>query len=355
MLLHNTRELRSVDTVLISSDSRYIHGMLEWIVGFYNANNAATRRDEPPRDAEADCEEFLNDLRPHTLEYFETISYSHLGPRSIKALGSQLNSLVELKLTSLKIEAIAELPSLTLPPALSDLVLTDSMPAARTTEFYSIVTRVADWISSCKALRRLELRRFVDDSALLSQALTDEGPHLTTLSVSGYRMAGSRAFHEALASQQKLQNLYLRGEGSDNPDENIALVQSIGQLNDLRELELKDVSDGFFPDHVMSMTPFLPNLERLWISGDYFDDGIWNAFLCLPKLQSLAIHALSEFTVQGILNFITQLRPGNKGFVLSILNATTEGNLAEEEQAVINDTLRHNLDGSFDFGLAHGG
>lgn len=321
----------------------------------FSALTMPARKNEPPRNAEADCEEFLNELRPQTLEYFETISYSQLGPRSIRAMGFHLNSLVELKLTSLTIEAIAELPSLISPPALRVLVLTDSIPASRDDEFYSTLTRVAGWISSCESLRRLELRRFVDDSALLSLALTDEGPHLTTLSITGYTMATSRPFHEALASQQMLQNLYLRGEGTDNPDDNATLVQSISQLNDLRELELKDISDGFFPDHVMTMTPFLPQLERLWISGDYFDDGIWNAFLCLPKLQSLAIHALSEFTTQGILSFITQLGAGNKGFALSILNATVEGNLTEEEQSVIRDTLRHNLDGSFDFGLAQGG
>lgn len=233
-------------------------------------------------------------------------------------------------------------------------MLTDSIPTLRNADFYATVTQVANWISSCKSLRHLELRRFVDDSALLAQALTDEGPHLTTLSITGYSMAGSRGFHEALASQQTLQNLYLRGEGSDNPEENNALVEVIGQLNDLRELELKDISDGFFPDHVMTMMPFLPHLERLWISGDYFDDGIWNAFMCLPKLQSLAIHALSEFTAQGILGFVTQLGPSNRGLNLSILNATVEGNLTEEEQAVIRDTIKHNLDGTFDFGLAQG-
>lgn len=355
MLSRSTLGIRSVGIAQTSSNSQYILGMPERNIVQFPWLKLHSRRNEPPRNAEADCEEFLNELQPQSLEYFETISYSQLGPRSIKAFGSQLNSLIELKLTSLTIEAIAELPSLASPPALRVLVLTDSISTLRDAKFYSTVTQVADWIRSCNSLRRLELRRFFDDPALLSLALTDEGPHLTTLSVTGYSMATSGAFHEALSSQQNLQNLYLRGEGSDNPNDNAILVQSISQLNDLRELELKDISEGFFPDHVMTMIPFLPNLERLWISGDYFDDGIWNVFLCLPKLQSLAIHALSEFTSQGILSFITQLRPSNKGFALSVLNATTEGSLTEEEQSVIRDTLKNNLDGSFDFGLAQGG
>ncbi|PWY73645.1 hypothetical protein BO70DRAFT_364545 [Aspergillus heteromorphus CBS 117.55] len=308
-------------------------------------------KNDPPRNAEADSEVFLNELRPDTLEYFEVLSYSQLGPRSIKSIGSHLNSLTELKLTSLTIETIAELPSLTAPPALKVLVLTDSIPAAPDENFYSTVTRVAEWICTCRSLRRLELRRFVDDSTLLSQVLADEGVRLTSLSLAGYTMAGSHAFHEALACQQTLQMLYLRGEGGEFPQDNELLVQAIAQLHDLRELELKDISDGFTPDHVIALTPSLPLLERLWISGDFFDDGALTAFLCLPKLQSLAIHAFSKFTADGILGFIAQLGSGNRGFNLTILNAV-DSTLTEDAQTVIRDTLRVSLDGSFDYGLA---
>ncbi|RAK99130.1 uncharacterized protein BO80DRAFT_410751 [Aspergillus ibericus CBS 121593] len=308
-------------------------------------------KNNPPRTAEADCEQFLNELRPNTLEYFEILSYSQLGPRSIKSIGSHLNSLAELKLTSLTIESIAELPSLTAAPALNVLVLTDSIPAARDENFYAVVRRVAEWMCSCRSLRRLELRRFVDDSFLLSQVLADEGIHLTTLSLAGYAMVDGRAFHEALACQQTLQNLYLRGEASEFMQGNELLVQAISQLNNLRELELKDISDCFTTDHVIAMTPYLPHLERLWISGDFFDDGALNTFLCLPKLQSLAIHAFSRFTADGILGFISQLGPGNRGFNLTILNAV-DSSLTEEAQNVIRDTLKVSLDGSFDYGLA---
>jgi hypothetical protein len=297
----------------------------------------------------------LNELRPNTLEYFEVLSYSHLGPRSIRAIGSHLNSLTELKLTSLAIRTIAELPLLTAPPALKVLVLTDSIPAAQNEEFYQIVTRVAEWIRICKALRQLELRRFVDDAVLLSQALPDENLRLSSLSLTGYSISGGRAFHESLTHQPSLQGLYLKGEGSDAPEDNELLVQSISQLNSLRELELKDISDGFTTDHLMTLTPFLPQLERLWISGDFFRDEVWSAFLCLPKLQSLIIHAPSSFTVQGILDFITQLGPGNRGFSLSILSSAPHTDITEEGEKLIREVLKSELDGSFDFALALGG
>ncbi|KAF7587265.1 hypothetical protein BBP40_007504 [Aspergillus hancockii] len=309
-------------------------------------------QDQPPKNAEVDSEQFLNELRPDTLEYFEVLSYSHLGPRSIKAIGSHLNSLTELKLTSLGIGTIAELPSLTAPPALKVLVLTDSVPAVRNEEFYQIVTRVAEWLRSCKALQQLELRRFVDDPRLLSQALPDENLHLSSLSLTGYSISGSRAFHEALSHQPSLQGLYLRGEGSDAPEDNEPLVQAIGQLNNLQELELKEISDGFTVDHLMTLTPFLPRLKRLWISGDFFRDEVWSAFLCLPRLRSLIIHAPSSFTVQGILDFIMQLGPGNRSFGLSILSSAHSTDITEEGEKLIREVLNSELDGSFDFALA---
>ncbi|KAE8151281.1 hypothetical protein BDV25DRAFT_152844 [Aspergillus avenaceus] len=309
-------------------------------------------QNEPSRNAESDSEQFLNELRPNTLEYFEVLSYSHLGPRSIRAMGSHLNSLTELKLTSLTIEAIAELPSLNSPPALKVLVLTDSVPAARNDEFYAAVTRVAEWIRSCKALRRLELRRFVDDPFLLSQALSDENLRLTYLSLTGYSISDGHAFHEALSNQSSLAGLYLRGEGSDVPEDNELLIQTIGQLNSLQELELMNISDGFTCDHLITLAPFVPHLERLWISGDYFRDDVWLAFLCLPKLRSLVVHAPSSFTAQGVLRFISELGPGNRGFGLSILSSAHDTDITEEAEKLIREVLKTQLDGTFDFGLA---
>ncbi|PYI26403.1 RNI-like protein [Aspergillus indologenus CBS 114.80] len=307
-------------------------------------------RDRPPTTAEAESEQFLEQLQPNTLETFELISLSQLGPRSIVALGSHRQSLSELKLTSLTVDGIAQLPSLTALPSLRVLTLTDSVPSARDERFYTIVSQVAEWIGSCESLRQLEVRRFVDDPFLLSRTLTSEGVKLTSLSLSRYSMAGSQAFHEALACQQTLRTLNLSGESSFSNRDNEILVQALSQLSNLRELDLKDISDGFTQDHAMALTAFLPRLEKLWISGDFFDDTVFQAFTHLPKLESLVIPAFSKFTADGILDFISQLGPGNKGFNLSILNAV-DSTLTEEAQLLISETLKANLDGSFDYGI----
>lgn len=305
-------------------------------------------------NAESESETFFNELIPNSLEYFEIISRSRLGPRSINSLKTQLGSLSELKLTSLTIETIASLPYLTEPPALKVLSLTDSSPVARDERFYEIVSKVANWMRTFRCLERLELRRFLDDPALLSKVLVDNKIRLSSLSVAGYAMSGASAFHEALSCQENLTHLYLRGESSELPADNELLAQALAPLHKLRSLELKDISDGFTLDQAMALIPCLPNLERLWISGDYFTDEIWMTFLGLSRLQTLFIYALSEFTAEGILHFIAQLGPGNHGFTLSILNAITDKFMPETSQDVIRGALKASLDGSFDFGLAQG-
>ncbi|KAI9368497.1 hypothetical protein BJX61DRAFT_537211 [Aspergillus egyptiacus] len=304
------------------------------------------------RDAETDAEELFNTLRPNSLEYFEVLSFSHLGPRSIKALGTQKDSLMELKLTSLDINTIRELPSLTALPRLEVLTLTDSAPTAWDEQFHTTVGEISEWLQSCTKLKRLELRKFLDDTELLTKVLTTSDIHLTTLSFSGCKLSATRGFLDVLASHTSLQTLYLRGEGSENPNDNANLVQALTSLSDLRDLELKDVSDFFTMDNVLTLTPFLPQLERLWISGEAYNDSLWDAFLCCPNLKSLAIYALSNFTAAGVIEFISRLGPANKGMNLSILNAVCAASFPYETQVLIREFLEEGFKGSFDFGLA---
>lgn len=351
-ILRSPLETRSATTVLSSSESQRTDGMSPDKCFCSDADNVVFRASNGPWHTEAESERFLNELRPHTLEHFEVISFNFLSSDSISGLSSHLSSLTELKLTSLGLNAIASLPSLTAPPALRALALTDSKVLVDNDLVESIVTHLGQWIHSCKSLKELHIRRFVlDPNTLLSQALANGGPRLTTLSLSDYAAAEAHEFHETLGSQKTLQNLYLNGEGMEPVEDNMHLVQAFAELNKIRVLELKGVSNGFTPDHVMALVALIPRVERLWIDGDYFDDSIWLAFRCLPKLRSLVIQALSEFSEQAIISFITKLKSGSHGFNLSIMNSITEAELSEDAQKSIRNIL---VSGSFEFGLAQG-
>ncbi|RMZ38716.1 hypothetical protein CA14_011957 [Aspergillus flavus] len=302
------------------------------------------------RNAEVDSEKFLHELRPNTLDSFEVLILSNLGPRTVRALSSHWNSLAELKLLSLGIEAIAELHLLTAPPALKVLTLQHSTVGVYEEAYSRSLNRVADWIRSCKALQRLELIRFMkDDALLLAKVLPEESLRLSSLSVEGCRTHDAILFHEILHHQSSLQYLYLEGHKINQPEHNGSLVRSISQLNSLRELELEHISDGFTTDHLKTLTPCLPHLERLRISGEYFRDDALDAFLCLHRLQSLIIDGPNSFTTQGLLSFITQLGPGNRGFALSIFKSANGTDITEEAQKPIRELLESKLDGAFLF------
>lgn len=305
---------------------------------------------------DSEAEKFLTDLRPNTLESFETVSYSSLREGSIRGLGSHLNSLEVLNLSSLNADTVRSLVSLPALPRLKKLILTDSKPFPKDEAYTALSRQFGEWIYSCKSLRLLNLRVFVDDIFfLLSHALREDGPRLTTLDFSCLStVAGIDSFYEALATQGTLQNFRVTGDCFEEPEYIGGMVQALVHLKNLRALDLYGVSDGFTPDHIMALMPFLPRLEHLAVGGDHFDDTIWKAFLCLPKFKSLTINALSDFTAQGILDFIAQLGPGNTGFNLSIMSSTNDANLTDEEQKLINDTLENSLGGVFEFCLAQG-
>lgn len=85
-----------------------------------------------------------------------------------------------------------------------------------------------------------------------------------------------------------------------------------------------------------------------------FSDAIWDDIASLKSLQKLEFYALTEFTAQGIYNFISKLGPGNKGFSLSILMEDPEYNLLPDEILRIREMLMEKLDGEFEFSLIGG-
>ncbi|KAB8261124.1 hypothetical protein BDV32DRAFT_148687 [Aspergillus pseudonomiae] len=307
---------------------------------------------EPPIDGDATLENFLNKLRPNTLEHYEVLNCSQQGPRSIRALSSHWDSLAVLSLDRLRTTAVAELVSLSAPPALKVLALSNTV-WIRDEAPPQPIDQVADWIRRCKTLQQLELVHFTDDDPfLLAKVLPEESLHLSSLSLKDYWIHTASPFHEALHKHPSLRYLHLNGQGSDEPEHNESLIQGISQLPNLRGLKLEGVSSGFIMEDFMALTPHLPHLERLWIDGKYFCNRIWNALLCLPKLKGLTIAGRSAFKGKDILDFIDQLGPGNRGFRLSILKSTDDTDINDITEHLVRDHLRSKLNGYFDFDWA---
>jgi hypothetical protein len=76
---------------------------------------------------------------------------------------------------------------------------------------------------------------------------------------------------------------------------------------------------------------------------------VWRGIRTLPNLRSLSFHAVTSFTYDGIMFYISTLQPSNAGLQLSIMCADANSDLAPHEIANIRDALAAKVDGRFDF------
>lgn len=71
----------------------------------------------------------------------------------------------------------------------------------------------------------------------------------------------------------------------------------------------------------------------------------------LHNLRALEIQALTSFSVNGILGYISTLQPTNQGLNLLVLNQNPDYDISEKEQSVIQKSIAEKVDGRFEFVL----
>lgn len=307
-------------------------------------------------DADQKFADFLNEINPQTLESLEIFSYASIGAESFLALSCHGDSLKELKLGSINASAMQSLNMLAGCTNLTTLLLTDAtnrsvdLKNAHNDVFLEMVA----WLTSCKKLRSVTFRNLRGSQDLLTPMLLENDIHLISLELKGYAMADAGDFHQALANQPSLQELQLQGDSDEVGDGVATLVESLSHLVNLTDLRLQDVSDYFTDEVIGRLARSLPKLEGWWTSGWGVTDAIWRDVANLKWLRRLDMAATSRFTAHGILDFILNLGPGNKGLVLAIMMADVDCDLTEGEQTMIRETIAANIDGRFEFQLQRG-
>ena len=290
------------------------------------------------------------------MESFEIFSVSQIGAESFLALNCHRETLTELKLNGVKAESIPALSMLKGCTNLTSLLLSEIGVATQDLEkrHNDIFLEVVAWLCQCKKLRTISLCNLLSAPALLTPVLLQSSIHLTKLALEGYLMSESRDFHRALSQQTSLQDLWLKGESSENPEDIDVLVESLSKLENLTDMRLQEVSDYFLDRHFCTLAK---NLERLevWESSGYgITDAIWSDMNSMKSLRRLEFNALTRFTSNGIMDFILNLGPGNNGLLLNIAMQDVDYNLTEEEQSMIRETMTSKADGRFDFMLFRG-
>ncbi|KAI9867073.1 MAG: hypothetical protein M1813_000471 [Trichoglossum hirsutum] len=291
---------------------------------------------------------FLMGLRPQTLEVFEVIGRADMNNESLLALNTHHHqSLRELKLSGLHITAL---------PILRNCVMLESFRLDA--EFTDtglgepVISGITAWLRSCKKLQNISLVRMTHSQKIMTPVLLENDIKLLNLELEGYMVPESTEFHQALTNQTSLQSLKLKGDDAD--EDKGLLVDCLAKLTNLRELELREISDSFEDADICRLVRDLGELQVFWTSGIGVSDAVLPA-LVKPKLRNLSFSALTMFTRDGILKYISSLDPEqNRGLVFSVLNADPDSNLSEADRMQIRISISEKVNGWFEFHLARG-
>ncbi|KAI3320391.1 hypothetical protein HD806DRAFT_506208 [Xylariaceae sp. AK1471] len=303
--------------------------------------------------AAEDLAAFFLALHPNSLQRFEVLSFNDLGEATLAALNTHSESLRVLHLRSLLPSAVNKLDLLSGCTALESLLI--EYGRIDTTVFDTFgpaeITKVAAWISSCKALRELNFNHFGDVLPILRYVLQAPEIRLEQLVIQDYPSASeeiTKATWGALGQQDRLQFLTIALQDSSLDglvlEQHPELTDSICQLSNLTTLNLMQTYVSF--TEIRRIAIALPHLEELSFGGDLVDDSILGYLSALSRLVSLSINAITAFKFANIQAFAQRLDPvGNSGITVDLLNQWYEAKLTEEEETWLNEYYAEKLNG----------
>lgn len=170
----------------------------------------------------------------------------------------------------------------------------------------SVYSEVVQWLQRCDNLFTLDFQKVPGGTKILGEALESSKIRLRTLNVKSDDI--SPELYQSLGSQTDLVQLSVRivdedileaGEGRRDQ-----LVDSIRQCHELRELETNELLSI---DQFTQITAALPMLREIDLNGDLIDDTFLAPLLKLPQLKAFTVFGPSNFTFDGILDFLEAL------------------------------------------------
>lgn len=317
--------------------------------------------------ADNNLSEFFDNLRPNSLSYFEMIHSNDIHKASFSSLSKHSDSLGELKLSSLKSNAIVCLGLLKDCKNLTTLVIQDREGRVDLENAENdILLEVVSWLKGCRKLENLTIDNFFSGVRIAVPVLLDESIKLKKfeiilvpspplpqgvlhiINLQGHQDP-SPDLYSALAHQTGLEELKLRGDGLNLETKIDRIVQNICKLQQLRTLDLLGFSDNFHDAQLGLLFDHLFQLRELSISGDSITDSILPNLRNLKFLRSLHFNAFTRFTFAGLQGYILNLAPTNDGLLLSIMSQDSKYNLNERKLATLRADIERKVKGKFEF------
>lgn len=284
------------------------------------------------------------------MRQLNTINDIRAGAESFLALNQHGKSLEDLRICI----SVASAPYLSLLEgctALKYLRIEDTygqvdLEATQNDVFLGVIT----WLTKCENLQQLVFPNFQSGASIATPVMLEHKIALTHVEMDNYVLKDHKAFHQALVHQQSsLRYLSLSGDTDGMfRDDLDTLVDSLKQLHQLRDLKLL-LPEVLRDEHTVTILSDLNSLEDLYVSGLELNDIVLDSVAALPNLRNVTLSGISKFTVDGLLDFVSRLGPGNSGIRLSIDMADPESLLPEESVAMVRECLVEKTGGTFEY------
>lgn len=317
-----------------------------------------TKKASVAPDYDAQLAGFIRGLPSQTLQSLRTVSRRGVGVDVCEALNLHGQSLVELRVI-FEQDAIPALALLNQCTNIQSLHLELYSQQSLEETHKDVQAKFIDWLASCHALHTVSLTGFKSAPNILIPLLLNPKLRLQDLSLGGstagdrthlYSMVQNRDFHLALATQSSLEGLSLAGDGEGSGLDDIeALVSSLGELKQLRKLQLFGVSEFFSDKDVISIFTSLQNLEEVYIGGYGISDSALLAASRLGDLKMITFAGVTSFSADGLRQFLGALGPGNEGISISVEMADPDRLIPDPIITAIREEFSSSLGGKLEY------
>ena len=293
---------------------------------------------------------FLGALRPNSLKQLNAINDIHAGAESFLALNQHGKSLEDLKFC-ISLESAPFLGLLEGCTALRHLRIEDSPEQVNLEGTQNdVFLEVVAWLKKCENLQQLVFPKFQSGAAIATPVMLEHKIRLTHLELDNYILKDHRTFHQALVHQQSsLKHLSLSGDTDEMfRDDLDILVDSLKQLHQLRDLKLI-LPEILRDEHLIAILHNLTQLEDLYVSGLELNDVLLDSVAALANLRNVTLSGISKFTVDGLLDFVSRLGPGNSGIRVSIDMADPDTMLPDDSINMVRECLTEKTSGTLEY------
>lgn len=293
---------------------------------------------------------FLGALPPNSLKQLNTISDIRAAAETFLSMNQHGQSLEDLRICI----------STTSAPFLGLLEGCTALKHLRIEDYHGqinleatqndVYLEVVAWLKKCENLQQMVFPNFQSGAAIATPVMLEHKIKLTHLELDNYILKDQRTFHQALVHQQSsLKYLSLSGDTDEMfRDDLDILVDSLKQLHQLRELKLI-LPEILKDEHLISILHNMTLLEDLYVSGLELNDVLLDSVAALANLRSVTLSGISKFTVDGLLDFVSKLGPGNAGIRVSIDMADPDTMLSEDSVTMIRECLIEKIGGTLEY------